>query len=56
MKEKKKKNLSYKKKEETYDHLVKLVSTLIKKEEYKHHECDDLDYYGIRDIERKFIY
>ena len=52
----KKKNLSNKKKEETYDHLVKLVSTLIKKEEYKHHECDDLDYYGIRDIERKFIY
>ena len=40
----KKKNLSYKKKEETYDHLVELVSTLIKKEEYKHHECDDLDY------------
>ena len=52
----KKKNLLYKKKEETYDHLVELVSTLIKKEEYKHHECDDLDYYGIRDIERKFIY
>ena len=50
---KKKKNLSNKKKEETYDHLVKLVNTLNKKEEHKHHDHDDLDYYGIRD--KKFI-
>ena len=49
----KKKNLSNKKKEETYDHLVKLVNTLNKKEEHKHHDHDDLDYYGIRD--KKFI-
>ena len=49
----KKKNLSNKKKEETYDHLVKLVNTLNKKEEHQHHDHDDLDYYGIRD--KKFI-
>ena len=52
MKQKKEK-LSNKKKEETYDHLVKLVDTLDKKEEYQYHGRDDLDYYGIRD--RKFI-
>ena len=50
----KKKNLSNKKKEETYDHLVELVNTLNKKEEHKHHDHDDLDYYGIR--QKKFIY
>ena len=51
---KKKKNLSNKKKEETYDHLVELVNTFNKKEEYQYHDCDDLDYYGIRDIENLF--
>ena len=51
---KKKKNLSNKKKEETYDHLVELVNTLNKKEEYQYHDRDDLDYYGIRDIENLF--
>ena len=50
----KKKNLSNKKKEETYDHLVELVNTLNKKEEYQYHDRDDLDYYGIRDIENLF--
>ena len=30
-------------KEEIYDHLVKLVNTLNKKEEYKHSDHDDLD-------------
>ena len=30
-------------KEEIYDHLVKLVNTLNKKEEYKHSVHDDLD-------------
>ena len=50
----KKKNLSDKKKEEISDHLVKLGKTLNKKEEYKHHHDDDLDYYRIRDIENLF--
>ena len=50
----KKKNLSDKKKEEIYDHLVKLRKALNKKEEYKYHHDDDLDYYGIRDIENLF--
>ena len=49
----KKKNLSDKKKEEIYENLVKIVKTLNKKEEYKYHDRDDLDYHGIRD--RKFI-
>ena len=41
------------KRKELYDRLVKLVNTLNTKEKYKHHDHDDLDYYGIRD--RKFI-
>ena len=45
----KKKNLSDKEKEKIYDHLVESVNTLNKKEEYKYHDRDDLDYYGIRD-------
>ena len=51
MKQKKKKNLSDKEKEEIYDHLVKLVETLNKKEKYQYHDYDDLDYHGIKDIE-----
>ena len=47
----KKQNLSNKEREKIYDHLVTLVSTLDKKEKYKYHNRDDLDYYGIRDIE-----
>ena len=50
MKQKKKQNLSDKEKEEIYDHLVELVRTLDKKENYKYHGRDDPDYYGIRDI------
>ena len=50
----KKKNLSDKEKEEIYDHLAELVKTLNKKEEYKHHDPDDLDYYGTRGIENLF--
>ena len=49
----KKENLSDKEKEEIYDHLVKLVKNLDKKEEYKYHDHDDLEYYGVRD--RRFI-
>ena len=50
----KKKNLSNRKKEKIYNQLVELVNTIDKKEEYKYHDCDDLDYYGIRDIENLF--
>ena len=49
-----KKNLSDKEKEKIYDDLVELVRTLDKKEKYKYHDLDDLDYYGIRDIENLF--
>ena len=50
----KKENLSEKEKEKIYDDLVKLAETLDKKEKYKYHDRDDLDYYGIRDIENLF--
>ena len=46
-----KKNLLDNKKEKNYDHLIELVSTLNKKEKYSHHNRDDLDYHGIRDLE-----
>ena len=49
-----KENLSDKEKEKIYDTLIKLVKTLDKKEKYKYHDRDDLDYYGIRDIENLF--
>ena len=47
----KKENLSEKEKEKIYDDLVKLAETLDKKEKYKYHDRDDLDYYGIRHTE-----
>ena len=47
----KKQNLSDKKKEETYNHLVELVNTFDKKEEYEHSDSDDLDYFGIKELE-----
>ena len=50
----KKENLSDKEKEKIYDDLLELVHNLNKKEEYKYHDRDDLDYYGIRDIENLF--
>ena len=49
-----KKNLSDKETENNYDNLVELVRTLDKKEKYKYHDRDDLDYNGIRDIENLF--
>ena len=49
----KKENRSDKKKK-ICDDLVKLVEILDKKEKYKYHDRDDLDYYGIRDIENLF--
>ena len=47
----KKQNLSDNEKEEIYDHLVELVNTFDKKEEYKQSDRDDLDYFGIKKLE-----
>ena len=47
-------NLSDSEKEKTYDNLVNLVRTLDKKEKYHYQDRDDLDYYGIKDIENLF--
>ena len=49
MKQKKKKNLLNSKKEKNNYHVVQLVNFLNKKEKYKRHDRDVLDYYGIRD-------
>ena len=50
----KKENLSDKEKEKIYDNLVEIVNKLNKKEKYRYHDRDDLDYHGIRDIENLF--
>ena len=50
----KKRNLSDNEKEEIYNHLVELVNTLDKEEEHKHSDHDDLDYFGIRELENLF--
>ena len=50
----KKQNLSDNEKEKIYDYLVKLANTLDKKEEHKHGDHDDLDYFGIRELENLF--
>ena len=50
----KKENLSNKEKEKICDDLVELVKALDKKEECKDCDRDDLDYYGIGDIENLF--
>ena len=50
----KEENLSNRKKEEIYNHLVELVNTLNKKETYQYNDHDDLDYYGIRNTENLF--
>ena len=47
-------NLSDRVKEEIYDYLVNLTNSLNKKEENQYHDRDDLEYYGIRDIENLF--
>ena len=52
----KKQNLSDNEKEKIYDDLVKLANTLDKKEEHKHSDHDDLDYFGIRELENLFGY
>ena len=53
MKQKKSKTFQIRKKKEIYDHLVKLVRTLDKKENINI-MGDDLYYHGIRDIENLF--
>ena len=50
----KKQNLSDNEKAEIYDHLVELANTLDKKEEHKHSDHDDLNYFGIRELENLF--
>ena len=50
----KKQNLSDNEKEKIYDHLVTLANTLDKKKEYKHSDHDELDYFGIRELENLF--
>ena len=49
-----KKNLSDEEKERIYENLVEIVNKLNKKEKYRYHGRDDLDYHGIRDIENVF--
>ena len=49
-----KKNLSDEEKERIYGNLVEIVNKLNKKEKYRYHDRDDLDYHGIRDIENLF--
>ena len=49
-----KKNLSDEEKERIYGNLVEIVNKLNKKEKYRYHGRDDLDYRGIRDIENVF--
>ena len=50
----KEQDLSDNEKEKIYDHLVKLANTLDKEEEYKHSDHDELDYFGIRELENVF--
>ena len=49
-----KKNLSHKEKKKIDDNLLESVNKLSKKEKYRYHDRDDLDYHGIRDIENLF--
>ena len=42
------------KKEEIDEYFTKLVRFLNKKEKYRYHDRDDLDYYWVRDIESLF--
>ena len=39
-----------------YGDLVKLANTLDKKEDHKHSVHDDLDYFGIKELEKLFDY
>ena len=50
----KKNNLSTDEKEKIYNDLVQLANTLDKEEKYKNINNDDLDYFGIRELEKLF--
>ena len=50
----KRQNFSNNEKEKIYDDLVKLANTLDEKKEHKHSDRDDLDYFGIRELEKLF--
>ena len=50
----KRQNFSDNEKEKIYGDLVKLANTLNQKEEHKHSNHDDLDYFGIRELEKLF--
>ena len=50
----KKNNLSANEKEKICNGLVKLTNTLDKEEKYKNINHDDLDYFGIRELEKLF--
>ena len=54
MKQKKRQNLSDNEKEKIYDNLTKLANTLDKKEKHKYSGRDDLDYFGITELENLF--
>ena len=47
-------NISDGENERIDDNLLELVNKLNKKEKYRYHDRDDLDYHGIRDIENLF--
>ena len=47
-------NISDEEKEKNYNNLLELANKLNKKEKYRYHDRDDLDYHGIRDIENLF--
>ena len=49
MKQKKNEDLSEAEKEENDEYLRKLVRNLNNKEKYSLYDCDDFDYYGVRD-------
>ena len=49
-----KKNLSNMEKEKIDDNLLEIVNKLNKKEKYRYHDRDNLDYHGIRDNENLF--
>ena len=50
----KKKKYTKMHKERIYSYLIELANTLDRKEEYKYSDYNDLDYFGIRDIQNLF--
>ena len=50
----KRQNLPNAQKDRIYNYLIEIATALDKTEAYKYHNYDDLDYFGIRDIENLF--